>query len=232
MTRSILCLAGVLGTLTLAPLSALASVDGCAQTLLQSPADELYSTLQVTDGQTTQITIIRNDLNRRNALAQSDAELDRELALGIRRTAAVMTPWQREQCADVDPEPVYAAPAPIIVAPTPVIYRTPVVRGGYRAPVYRTGYRAPVYRTGYRAPAYRTGYRAPAYRAPEHRPAPVYRAPEHRPAPVYRAPEHRPAPVYRAPAATVRTHAPAVDRTPPSPSRAPAPAGGHGGHRR
>jgi hypothetical protein len=211
MTRSILCLAAALGTLALAPLNAEASVNGCATTLLQSPNDSLYETLQITELQVAQINTIRNDLGM----------TDDSLALGVRRTAAVMTQWQREQCSSDDIEPV------VVVEPTPVIYRTPVVvrrpiYGGYRAPMYRAPERrpAPMYRAPERRPA-------PMYRAPERRPAPMYRAPARRPAPMYRAPERRPAPMYRAPEHRAPEHrAPAADRTPP------APAGNHGGHRR
>jgi hypothetical protein len=130
--------------------AASASVDGCAQTLLQSPTDELVSTLQLTAAQVQQIDTIRNNANQQLAQVQSQlgqtadpdqvAMLERQLAAidssAEASVVSVLTFWQQSQCND---ETAMVEPAPEVIVATPVpAYRRPaIVRPWPRLPIVR-----------------------------------------------------------------------------------------------
>jgi hypothetical protein len=69
--RSLLSVAVVLG-LAVAPHSARATVHSCGRALLQSPDEALYAGLQVTPGQAIELGWIRDTMNRRRAVLQSN----------------------------------------------------------------------------------------------------------------------------------------------------------------
>lgn len=218
--RSIIVFGLVLGTLI--STVAEASVEGCAQTLLQSPNDVLYSNLQVTPAQVQQIAWVRSSADQQRAQIEAqinqDGDPDQVAALtNVDATAEtsvvnLLTPWQQSQCSDGDP--MVVAPAPVVVTVPVPMYRRPII---VRPPRYPVAY-------------------PPVVRRPGFYPAPVVRRPVYAPAPAIRRPAYAPAPVSRRPGFAY--HAPVMNRAPVM-ARATAPASharyqspSFGGHRR
>ena len=197
--RSLIALCLVAGTFF--STAAQASVETCAQTLLQSPNSALYANLQVTSAQAQQIAFIRSSANQQRAELQAqltgpvdtdqDALLGQQLA-SVDATAEtsvvnLLTEWQQSQCDDqamVAPGPVVVtvpAPYPVygpVIVRRPVLPRYPVVLpplvrrpGGYPMP-------GPIVRRpgGYPGPA-PVMHRPVAYPSAGHRPTAVAHAP-------------------------------------------------------
>jgi hypothetical protein len=193
--RSLVTLGLVAGTLF--STAAQASVETCAQTLLQSPGNVLYSTLQVTPAQTQRISWIRSSAYQQRAQLQAqldqlgpvdidevgqEASLQQQIAnveaWAEQSVINLLSPWQQSQCTE---QAMVVAPPPVIVTypmPRPV-YRPVVVRPAPRYPVvvrpmpprYPVMVRPPVAPR----PVVRPVVNAPASRGPIARgPAPTY----------------------------------------------------------
>ncbi len=216
--RSLVILGLVAGTLFSS--SAQASVETCAQTLLQSPGNVLYASLQVTPAQAQRIAWIRTSASQQSA--QLQAQLDQVQAqlggpvdieqqallesqqssllqqLGsVEATAEqsvinLLSPWQQSQCSD----------QAVVVAPAPVIVTYPVPR-----PVYRPVYRPVIVRPfPPRYPVVRppVAPRYPVVVRPVPPRQPVMRPPVVRPPVITRGPVYRPTVIARAPAPAYR----------------------------
>jgi hypothetical protein len=138
---------------TLFSTGAQASVETCAQTLLQSPGNILYSTLQVTPAQSQRISWIRASASQQRAQLQAELEqlgpvdideVGQEASLQQRLAGVdawaeqsvinLLSPWQKDQCTE----------QAMVVAPPPVIVTYPVPRPVYRPVVVRPFPRYPV----------------------------------------------------------------------------------------